>query len=55
MNLEKLTEKAQNIIQSAHSMALASGHQKLMPDHLLKAMFNDGGHGDRANLGRLRS
>lgn len=41
MNLEKYTQKAQTILQSAQTLALASGHQKLLPRHLLAAMFDD--------------
>ena len=41
MNLEKFTEKTRNIIQTAHSSATAAGHQKLMPEHILKAMLDD--------------
>ena len=42
MNLEKFTEKSKSIIQEALSSATASGHQKLMPEHLLAAMLDDG-------------
>lgn len=41
MNLEKFTDKARNVIQTAHSQALAAGHQKLTVDHFLKAMLDD--------------
>jgi len=41
MNLEKFTDKTRSIIQSAHSSAAAAGHQKLMPEHVLKAMLDD--------------
>jgi len=40
MNLEKFTDKARNIIQTAHSQALAAGHQKLTIDHFLKVMLD---------------
>lgn len=41
MNLEKLTDKARGVVQSAHQLALASGHQKFTLEHILKAMLND--------------
>jgi ATP-dependent Clp protease ATP-binding subunit ClpB len=41
MNLEKFTEKSRNIIQEALSSATASGHQKLMPEHILRAIIDD--------------
>lgn len=39
MNIDKYTEKCKSIFQSAHSKALALGHQKLLPEHLLKVVF----------------
>jgi len=42
MNLEKFTEKSKYIIQDALTSATAAGHQKLMPEHLLSAMLDDG-------------
>jgi ATP-dependent Clp protease ATP-binding subunit ClpB len=41
MDLEKFTEKSRNVIQGALSFATASGHQKLMPAHLLKEILED--------------
>ncbi len=41
MNIEKLTDKARSIIQSAHHSAISYGHQKLTPEHMLEAMLND--------------
>lgn len=41
MNLDKYTEKAQAIIQSSQTLALANNHQKLSAQHLLEAMLND--------------
>ena len=41
MDLEKFTEKSRNIIQAALSFATASGHQKLMPEHILKEILED--------------
>ncbi len=41
MNIQRYTEKAQSILQTAQTLALGSGHQKLMPEHLLHAILND--------------
>ena len=42
MNFEKLTDRSKGFFQSAQSLALREGHQRLMPEHLLKALFDDG-------------
>jgi ATP-dependent Clp protease ATP-binding subunit ClpB len=41
MNFERYTSKTQNILQSAQTLALGSGHQKLLPQHLLATAFED--------------
>src|SRR5690606_35413515 len=41
MNLEKYTQKLQTILQSAQTIALGSGHQKFLPEHILKALLED--------------
>jgi ATP-dependent Clp protease ATP-binding subunit ClpB len=41
MNLERYTEKTQSILQSAQTLALASGHQKFSPEHILQSMIED--------------
>lgn len=41
MNIEKFTQKSQEILQSAQTLALSFGHQKFLPEHILKAMFED--------------
>ena len=41
MNLEKFTERSREFIQSAQSDALASEHQRILPQHLLKVILND--------------
>lgn len=41
MNLEKLTDRARGVIQAAQSAALAAGHQKFAPEHILKAMLDE--------------
>lgn len=42
MNIERYTQKAQNILQNCQTIALANSNQKLMPEHLLLAMLEDG-------------
>jgi ATP-dependent Clp protease ATP-binding subunit ClpB len=41
MNFDNLTDKTKELIQSAQALATAKGHQKLVPDHLLKVMLED--------------
>lgn len=41
MNIERYTEKAQTILQSAQTLALGNSNQKFLPEHLLAAMLND--------------
>ncbi|MEM9715147.1 MAG: ATP-dependent chaperone ClpB [Pseudomonadota bacterium] len=41
MNLEKFTDRSRGFIQSAQTIAMREGHQRLMPDHLLKALLDD--------------
>lgn len=41
MNLDKFTEKSQNIIQTAQARAIAMGHQQFMPEHILFALLDD--------------
>lgn len=41
MNLEKYTDKAQSILQHAQTLALGSGHQKFLPEHVMQAMLED--------------
>lgn len=41
MDLNKFTEKAKSLIQSAQMKALGAGHQIFMPEHLLKVMLED--------------
>ncbi len=42
MNLEKLTERARGFLQAAQTIAIRENHQKLSPEHLLKALMDDG-------------
>ncbi|MEM1288995.1 MAG: Clp protease N-terminal domain-containing protein, partial [Pseudomonadota bacterium] len=41
MNLDNYTERAKGFLQAAQTGALAKGHQRLLPDHLLKALLDD--------------
>ncbi len=41
MNLEKLTDRAKGFLQAAQTIAIRLGHQRISPDHLLKALLDD--------------
>ncbi len=41
MNLEKFTERSRGFMQAAQTIALREGHQRLAPEHLLKALLDD--------------
>jgi ATP-dependent Clp protease ATP-binding subunit ClpB len=41
MEFEKYTERARGFIQSAQTMALRDGHQRLTPEHVLKVLLDD--------------
>jgi ATP-dependent Clp protease ATP-binding subunit ClpB len=41
MDFEKYTERARGFVQSAQGLALRSGHQRFMPEHLLKVLLDD--------------
>src|ERR1700757_2152214 len=41
MELEKHTDRAKGFLQSAQTMALRRGHQRLTPEHLLKVLLED--------------
>ncbi|MBV9522228.1 MAG: AAA family ATPase, partial [Alphaproteobacteria bacterium] len=41
MDFEKYTERAKGFVQSAQGAALRSGHQRLTPEHILKALLED--------------
>ena len=49
MDIEKFTERSKGFLQSAQTMALTRGHQRLMPEHLLKVLLDDA-EGLAANL-----
>src|SRR5258708_19305763 len=42
MDQEKLTDRAKGFLQSAQTLALTSGHQRLTPEHILKVLCDDG-------------
>src|SRR5215467_9051238 len=41
MNQEKYTDRMRGFLQSAQMLALREGHQRLVPDHLLKVLLDD--------------
>ena len=41
MDFETYTERARGFVQAAQSMALAAGHQRFVPEHILKVMLDD--------------
>ena len=49
MNIEKLTERARGFLQAAQTIAMRENHQRLAPEHLLKALLDDD-QGMAANL-----
>jgi len=41
MNLEKFTERSRGFIQAAQTIAMRDSHQRLSPEHILKALMDD--------------
>jgi ATP-dependent Clp protease ATP-binding subunit ClpB len=41
MNLEKFTDRAKGFLQSAQTVAIRMNHQRITPDHMLKALLED--------------
>ncbi|KMK65295.1 ATP-dependent chaperone ClpB [Puniceibacterium sp. IMCC21224] len=41
MNLEKFTERSRGFIQAAQTIAMRESHQRLAPEHILKALLDD--------------
>ncbi|WP_333714843.1 ATP-dependent chaperone ClpB [Yoonia sp.] len=41
MNLDKFTERSRGFIQAAQTIAMRESHQRLAPEHLLKALMDD--------------
>jgi ATP-dependent Clp protease ATP-binding subunit ClpB len=65
MNLEKFTDRAKGFLQSAQTVAIRMNHQRIGPEHLLKALLEDeqgmaagliraagGGAGGRSGVGQ---
>ena len=42
MNLEKFTDRAKGFLQAAQTVAIRMSHQRITPEHLLKALLEDG-------------
>ena len=49
MNMDKFTERSRGFIQAAQTIAMRESHQRVLPDHLLKALMDDD-QGLAANL-----
>ena len=41
MNIEKFTDRAKGFLQSAQTVAIRNSHQRIAPEHLLKALLED--------------
>ena len=41
MNLEQFTERSRGFLQAAQTIAMRDSHQRVLPDHLLKALMDD--------------
>ncbi len=41
MNMEKFTERSRGFLQAAQTIAMREGNQRVMPEHLLKALMDD--------------
>ena len=41
MNLEKFTDRAKGFLQSAQTVAIRMSHQRIGPEHILKALLDD--------------
>jgi len=41
MNLDKFTERARGFLQSAQTVAIRMSHQRITPEHVLKALLED--------------
>ena len=49
MNIEKFTERSRGFLQAAQTIAMREDHQRVVPEHLLKALLDDE-QGMAANL-----
>ncbi|PRD40139.1 UNVERIFIED_CONTAM: clpB [Trichonephila clavipes] len=41
MNMEKFTERSRGFLQAAQTIAMRESHQRVLPEHLLKALMDD--------------
>ncbi|WP_417809173.1 ATP-dependent chaperone ClpB [Thioclava sp.] len=41
MDMEKFTERSRGFLQAAQTIAMREGHQRVVPEHLLKALMDD--------------
>ena len=41
MDIEKLTDRAKGFLQAASTIAIREFHQRITPEHLLKALLDD--------------
>jgi ATP-dependent Clp protease ATP-binding subunit ClpB len=41
MNLEKFTDRAKGFLQAAQTVAIRLSHQRISPEHILKALLDD--------------
>jgi len=41
MNLEKFTDRAKGFLQAAQTIAIRQNHQRITPEHILKALLDD--------------
>ena len=41
MDLSKFTERARGFIQAAQTVAIRENHQRILPEHILKALLDD--------------
>ncbi|MGN7160092.1 ATP-dependent chaperone ClpB [Sphingomonas sp. SAFR-052] len=41
MNLEKFTDRAKGFLQAAQTVAIRNSHQRITPEHILKALLDD--------------
>ena len=41
MNFETYTDRAKGFLQAAQTIATREGHQRFLPDHVLKALLDD--------------
>ena len=41
MNIEKFTDRAKGFLQSALTVAIRMNHQRISPEHILKALLED--------------